>query len=130
MTIFRSLCLLLVSTSCGHSQTSIDSPKNSITADARAATTELYALNVDGMRSLLAEHPDLRTVDEFLSLLPTEFRNRFVLVFDSKGAQAACSSLDNPRIVFQTDDGHLLMAVSNPNGNPDCHAEVLEMIMF
>ena len=66
------------------------------------------------------------SVEEFLGLLPLEFRSNFILMHHTQSQDQV--SLESPRIILFNDDATLLMAVSGSKHNP--RGKFVEMIHF
>ncbi len=81
--------------------------------------------------ALLARSPatgrPVQSTEELLPLLPTELRDNFTFVFDSRGPHPSVSR-DFPRVVLFSEDGRLVLALAGAPGRPD--ADTLDVLHF
>lgn len=72
-------------------------PQDSALRADRAA----YGFGIDGVRTLLRQHPEATTGDAFLALLPDELRSQYTLLHTSRSLQEARPAA--PRVLMYTD---------------------------
>ncbi|MEO1251679.1 MAG: hypothetical protein AAFW81_04945 [Pseudomonadota bacterium] len=74
----------------------------------------------------IVEACDVYTIDEFLAVLPEDFRSRYSLVYDSRSNQAA--SVKAPRALVFNSDASLVIAFNGEKHQPGYHT--IEMMQF
>ncbi|MCY4497956.1 MAG: leucine-rich repeat domain-containing protein, partial [Rhodospirillaceae bacterium] len=78
------------------------------------------------IKRFLSRH-DVTSPEEFIAALPDLYRERFVLMYDSKAAAAAHVSADHPRVISWGADGNFIFAW---NTDPDAPAEFRDSVEF
>jgi hypothetical protein len=67
-------------------------------------------LTIEKIVSYLGDHPEIKTVDDFLPHLPKSFRYRRVFAFDSKSRQGSTPS--HPRTIMLAQDASFVLTVT------------------